>query len=93
MKYIDFDMNRIIRGIVTEKEAMIYKAFEVYGFDKEYLFTHPSEFLILTDPCTGYEKYLYGDTHLFTFKIDIDSDLDTCKTKMFIEFFKKETKL
>lgn len=81
----DIDMNRIIQEIVTEKEAMIYKAFEVYGFDKEYLYAHPSEFLILTDPFTGYEKYLHKDIHLFTFKID--SDFDTCKTKMFIEFF------
>lgn len=88
----DINMNRIIQEIVTEKEVMIYKAFEACGFDKGYLFTHPSEFLILTDPCTGYEKYLHEDTHLFTFKMDIDSDLDTCKTKMFIEFFKKETK-
>ena len=87
----DIDMNGIIQEIVTEKEAMIYKAFEICRFDKKYLFTHPSEFLILTDPCTGYEKYLHKDIHLFTFKIE--TDIDTCKTKMFIEFFKKETKL
>lgn len=87
MDYINNLHKNIIQEIAETKDKMIFDAFELCGFNKNYLMSHSSEFEVLRDPVLGYEKYLRLHDHLFTFKIEWNPEKNV--TEMVIEFCKE----